>query len=112
MFDPSSIEISLARPAARPRRLRRTAALRSMIAETRLSARQLVHPLFVRHGTGVDHPIPSMPGHAQRSVDRLAPDVDDALALGISGVLLFGIPAEKDETGSQACDPSGPVPRA
>ena len=97
---------------ARPRRLRRTAALRSMLAETRLSARQLVHPLFVRDGSSVERAIGSMPGHAQRSVDRLAPDVDDALTLGIPAVLLFGIPSEKDETGSGAWSASGPVPRA
>ncbi|MEX2151805.1 MAG: porphobilinogen synthase [Gemmatimonadaceae bacterium] len=98
--------------SARPRRLRRTEALRSMLAESRLSARQLVHPLFVRDGRNVERPIRSMPGHAQRSVDRLIPDVDDALALGIPAVLLFGIPDEKDENGSGAWSASGPVPRA
>jgi porphobilinogen synthase len=112
MFDPSSVASMPASTSARTRRLRRGAALRSMVAETRLSARQLVHPLFIRHGTLVESAIASMPGHAQRSVDRLAPDVDDALALGIPAMLLFGIPAEKDETGSHAWAASGPVPRA
>jgi porphobilinogen synthase len=97
---------------ARPRRLRGSAALRDLLAESRLSARQLVHPLFVRDGSNVDRPIGSMPEHAQRSVDRIAPDVDDALALEIPAVLLFGIPEQKDETGSGAWDANGPVPRA
>ena len=83
-----------------------------MLAETRLSARQLVHPLFVHHGANVERPIASLPGHAQRSVDRLAFDVDDALALGIPAVLLFGIPSHKDDAGSEAWNATGPVPRA
>lgn len=83
-----------------------------MLAETDLTPRRFVHPLFVREGSKVDKPIESMPGHAQRSVDRLAPDVDDALALGIPAVLLFGIPSEKDATGSGAWNAQGPVPRA
>ena len=96
----------------RPRRLRRTAALRSMFAESRLSVCQLIHPIFVRDGTNVERGIAAMPGHAQRSVDRLAPDVDDALTLGVPAVLLFGIPSQKDERGSGAWSATGPVPRA
>jgi len=99
-------------PRHRPRRLRRTGAMRSMLAETTLSARQLVHPLFVRAGRNVERPIESMPGHAQRSVDTLAAEVDDAHALGLSAVLLFGLPSSKDETGSGAWAPGGPVPQA
>jgi porphobilinogen synthase len=99
-------------PRHRPRRLRRTGAMRSMLAETTLSARQLVHPLFVRAGRNVEWAIDSMPGHAQRSVDRLAAEVDDVGALGLPAVLLFGLPSSKDETGSGAWDPSGPVPQA
>lgn len=83
-----------------------------MLTETRLSVRQLVHPLFVREGTNVQRAIGSMPGHAQRSVDRLAPEVDDTLALGIPAVLLFGLPSEKNESGSGAWSATGPVPRA
>ncbi|MFN2563756.1 MAG: porphobilinogen synthase [Gemmatimonadaceae bacterium] len=98
--------------ARRPRRLRRSSAMRSMLAETALSARQLIHPLFVRAGRGVERPIDSMPGHAHRSVDRLATEVDDVVALGVPAVLLFGLPSSKDETGSGAWDPSGPVPQA
>lgn len=112
MFEPSSATDRSTEPLARPRRLRRSAALRAMLAETRLSARQLVHPIFVRDGTGVERPIASMPGHAQCSVDRLAPGVDDALSLGIPTVLLFGIPSSKDADGSGAWSASGPVPRA
>jgi porphobilinogen synthase len=96
----------------RPRRLRRTSAIRSMVAEAELSPRQLIHPLFVRAGRGVERPIDSMPGHAQRSVDRLAAEIDDAGALGLPAVLLFGLPSTKDETGSGAWDPAGPVPQA
>lgn len=83
-----------------------------MVAETQLSARQLVHPLFVRDGQNVERAIASMPGHAQRSVDRMAPDVDDALSLGVPALLLFGIPSEKDASGSGAWSAIGPVPRA
>ncbi|MGQ0649006.1 MAG: porphobilinogen synthase [Gemmatimonadaceae bacterium] len=112
MVEPFSVTDRLTQPTARPRRLRRTAALRSMLAEAQLNVRQLIHPLFVCDGTNVERPIAAMPGHAQRSVDRLAPDVDDALALGIPAVLLFGIPSEKDDRGSQAWNAAGPVPRA
>src|SRR5919199_4289909 len=96
----------------RPRRLRRSDAMRRMLAETRLSARQLIHPLFVRAGRAVERAIDSMPGHVQRSVDRLAPEVDQVAELDLPGVLLFGLPASKDETGSGAWDPAGPVPQA
>jgi porphobilinogen synthase len=96
----------------RPRRIRRTAGLRSMLAETRLSVQHLIHPLFVRAGRGVERPIDSMPGHVQRSVDRLAVEVDGVEALGLPSVLLFGLPSTKDDTGSGAWDPAGPVPEA
>jgi len=71
-----------------------------------------VHPLFVRDGFDIERPIESMPGHAQRTVDRLETEVGDLDALGVRSVLLFGIPDEKDETGSGAWEPAGPVPRA
>jgi porphobilinogen synthase len=83
-----------------------------MLAEARLDVRQLIHPLFVRAGRGIERPIDSMPGHAQRSVDRLLAEIDDVGALGLPSVLLFGLPAAKDETGSGAWDTSGPVPQA
>ena len=96
----------------RPRRLRRTTALRRMVRETRLDAAQLVLPLFVRPGTGVRNPIGSMPGVSQTSVDELLKDAEAALQLGLGGVLLFGIPAHKDAEGTGAWDPEGPVQRA
>ena len=97
---------------ARPRRLRRTAALRAMVRETSLSASQLVHPLFVTAEQGITRDISSMPGHAQHSVDRLGGQLDDLRRLGLSSVLLFGIPAGKDASGTAAWSPDGPVPRA
>jgi porphobilinogen synthase len=99
-------------PRARPRRLRRTAALRDALGETTLRAAQLVHPLFVRDGFAAERPIASMPGHAQRTVDRLDSEVAGLAELGVRSVLLFGIPDEKDEHGSGAWDPAGSVPRA
>ena len=99
-------------PRARPRRLRRTAALRDALGETTLRAAQLVHPLFVRDGFAAERPIASMPGHAQRTVDRLDSEVAGLAELGVRSVLLFGIPDEKDEHGSGAWDSAGPVPRA
>jgi porphobilinogen synthase len=99
-------------PRTRPRRLRRTAALRDALSETTLRAAQLAHPLFVRDGTDGEWPIASMPGHAQRTVDRLDAEIGEIDAGGIRSLLLFGIPTAKDATGSGAWDTSGPVPRA
>src|SRR5690349_18655636 len=96
----------------RPRRLRRTGTLRRMVRETTLSSDNFIHPLFVAAGHNFERPISSMPGHAQRSVDRLYADVESALELGIPSVLLFGIPEAKDAIGSSGWDSSGPVPRA
>jgi porphobilinogen synthase len=96
----------------RPRRLRRTGTLRRMVRETTLRPDDFVHPLFVTAGSGIERPISSMPGHAQRSVDRLDADIESALELGIPAVLLFGIPEAKDAIGSAGWDPAGPVPRA
>jgi porphobilinogen synthase len=99
-------------PQTRSRRLRRTEALRRQVAETRLHPASFVLPLFVVPGQGVNRPIGSMPGHSQLSVDELLGVVKDAAAVGVGGVILFGIPASKDETGSGAWDESGPVPEA
>jgi porphobilinogen synthase len=96
----------------RPRRLRRTPALRRMVRETTLRPADFIHPLFVTAGAGVERPIGPLPGHAQRSVDRLDAEVDEALGLGIPAVLLFGLPATKDAIGSAGWDPAGPVPQA
>ena len=112
MLDAPAARADTATTPPRPRRLRRTSALRSMLAETQLDARQLIHPLFVRSGRGIDRPIDSMPGHTQRSVDRLAAEIDETGALGLPSVLLFGLPSSKDDMGSGAWDASGPVPQA
>jgi porphobilinogen synthase len=99
-------------PEYRPRRLRRTAALRAMVRETRLAPEQLILPLFVRSGTGVRQPVGSMPGCFQTSVDELVKDARAAAAVGVGGVLLFGIPDHKDAEGSSAWDDDGPVQQA
>lgn len=99
-------------PTVRPRRLRRTSALRRMVAEARLDSAGFVLPLFVVTGEGVTNPIKSMPGHSQLSVDALVPIVEEAASYGVGGVMLFGIPDVKDEEGSGAWDPAGPVPEA
>ncbi len=99
-------------PTYRGRRLRRTPALRALARETHLVPDQLVAPLFVRAGTRVREPIQSMPGHARLSPDMAAQEAVALAEIGITSVLLFGIPAEKDGQGSGAWDPKGPVPDA
>ena len=99
-------------PATRLRRLRATPALRALARETTLSAGQLVAPLFVCHGERVRRPIASMPGHAQLSVDEAAREAEALAALGVGGVILFGIPSAKDAEGREAYDPKGIVPTA
>lgn len=94
-------------PLIRPRRLRRTPALRRMVAETSLEARQLVLPLFVREGLDEPRPIASMPGVVQHTRDSLKAAAAEAAELGLGGVMLFGIPETKDATGSGALDPAG-----
>ncbi len=98
----------------RPRRLRRTPLLREMVAETELSARQLVTPHFVVEGSGVREPIGSMPGIDHVSVDRLVEEVAADVELGLRSHLLFGIPApeRKDHAGSAAVAPDGLIPTA
>jgi porphobilinogen synthase len=96
----------------RTRRLRRTPALRRLVAETRLHPAAFVLPVFVVPGRGVRTPIASMPGHYQLSVDELVPLAKEAEAAGVGGMIFFGIPSEKDEQGSGAWDPGGPVPAA
>ena len=94
-------------PASRPRRLRRTPALRRLVAETSVQARQLVLPVFVREGADAPTPISSMPGVVQHSRDSLRKAVSEAAALGLGGVMLFGVPEAKDARGSGAVDPAG-----
>jgi len=96
----------------RLRRLRRTAALRGLVRETRLSADMFILPLFVVDGSGVRRDVSSMPGVFQLSVDEAAAESSGAWADGIPAVLLFGLPPRKDEIGSTAYDAGGPVQRA
>lgn len=97
----------VAGPVVRPRRLRTTPALRRMVGETSVEARQLVLPLFVREGIDEPSPIASMPGVVQHSRSSLLRAVAEAAELGLGGVMLFGIPASKDAVGSGAIDPAG-----
>jgi len=99
-------------PFARLRRLRYSGALRRLVRETRLSAEDFVYPLFVVHGSGVRNAIPSMPGQYQLSLDQLPAEAQELRALGIPAVLLFGIPASKDEQASEAYAPDGIVQQA
>lgn len=99
-------------PEYRPRRLRRTDALRRMVRETHVSTSDLILPFFVVPGTGVRRPVGSMPGVSQTSVDEMLKDAEEALALGIPAVLLFGIPESKDELGSSGYAEDGIVQRA
>ena len=96
-------------PAARPRRLRRTAALRELVAETRLDVSDVVAPLFVREGVDSPQPIASLPGVVQHSVSSLRREVEELASLGVKGIILFGVPSTKDDIGSGAFDPKGIV---
>jgi porphobilinogen synthase len=95
------------RPVTRPRRLRTTAGLRALVAETTLAPHQLVLPMFVREGLSEPREISSMPGVVQHSRESLLVAANEAAELGLGGVMLFGIPEEKDALGSGAIDPAG-----
>ncbi|MBW3552881.1 MAG: porphobilinogen synthase [Gemmatimonadetes bacterium] len=99
-------------PDYRPRRLRRTATLRRMVRETRVTVDDLILPLFVVPGEGVRKPVASMPGVAQTSVDELVKDAGEAWELGIPAVLLFGIPESKDAKGSGSWAEDGVIQTA
>ncbi|MFP1603725.1 porphobilinogen synthase [Microbacterium sp. 2216-1] len=94
-------------PEARLRRLRQSAPVRELVRETSLEARQLVLPMFVREGLTEPAAIGSMPGVVQHTLDSLKAAAADAAALGLGGVMLFGVPARRDATGSGADDPKG-----
>jgi len=94
-------------PTIRPRRLRTTPAMRAMVAETTLQARQLVLPLFVVEGLREPRPISSMPGVVQHTLDTVRKAAIEAADAGLAGVMLFGVPETKDAAGSQALDPDG-----
>ena len=94
-------------PVVRPRRLRTSPVMRAMVAETTVQPRQLIQPLFVAEGTSEPRPIGSMPGVVQHTLDSLRKAAVAAADAGLAGVMLFGIPATKDATGSQALQPDG-----
>lgn len=94
-------------PQHRPRRLRQNPAIRALVAENELSARQLILPAFVREGLSEPNEITSMPGVYQHTMDSLKAAAADAVKLGLGGIMLFGIPAERDENGSASIDPQG-----
>lgn len=97
----------MAFPVHRPRRLRTTPAIRQLVRETRLSPSQFILPLFACPGEDIYKPISSMPDQAQMSVDRLVRECEECASLGLGGVILFGIPPEKDELASGAYADSG-----
>lgn len=99
-------------PNIRPRRLRSSEAIRRMVRETSLAPDDFIYPLFVTHGKGVKKEIGSMPGNFQQSIDNIVKDCEEVMKLGIPAVILFGIPEQKDESGSEAYSPDGIVQRA
>ena len=99
-------------PDLRLRRVREHEPLRKMIRETTLAPSNFIYPMFVTHGQGLRQPIEPMPGCFNFSIDQLTQDVAEAAGLGIPGVLLFGLPAEKDPLGTEGYDPEGIVQEA
>lgn len=109
---PNSSNDPLLHPTVRPRRLRTTPAMRRLVSETRLHPAELVLPMFVREGITSPEPIGSMPGVSHHTIDSLKRAASEAAEAGVGGVMLFGIPAEKDAIGSGATDPDGILNRA
>jgi porphobilinogen synthase len=97
----------MAFPTHRPRRLRATPAIRRLVAETTLRPRQLVLPMFVKEGATEPVPVTSMPGVVQHTRDSLRKAAAEAVAAGVGGLMLFGVPAQRDATGSAGVDPDG-----
>ena len=96
----------------RPRRLRGSETLRRMVRETRVDTASLIYPMFVMDGTNTVDEIPSLPGQYRYTVDRMGEELTRLMDAGVRAVMFFGIPAHKDEVGSQAYDPEGIVQRA
>jgi porphobilinogen synthase len=94
-------------PTERPRRLRRTPALRRLVAETHVTPHDFVAPLFVAEGLSEAREIPSLPGQFQHTVDSLRKEVEELVRVGVGGVILFGVPSTKDDLGTGAWDPDG-----
>ena len=99
-------------PVSRPRRMRLTSALRSLVRETILTTQDFIYPLFVRHGRNIQDEVPSMPGQYQWSVDQLPAQVESLAHLGIPAVVLFGIPEEKDSIGLENFSPNGIIQKS
>ncbi|SCG65753.1 porphobilinogen synthase [Micromonospora humi] len=94
-------------PEIRPRRLRRNAAVRRLVSETRVAPAELVVPMFVKEGLAEPRAVASLPGVLQHSRDSLRKAAVEAVQAGVGGIMLFGVPAERDETGSGGLDPAG-----
>jgi porphobilinogen synthase len=99
-------------PENRPRRTRRTDALRRMVRETHITADNFIYPLFVVPGSGVRNEISALPGQFHLSVDQVVKEAESAAKLGVPAVLLFGLPSKKDDVGSEAWHPEGGVQKA
>ncbi|NUP75776.1 MAG: porphobilinogen synthase, partial [Sinomonas sp.] len=94
-------------PHHRPRRLRQTPAIRRLVAETRLHPAELILPAFIREGLSEPAPLQSMPGVVQHSTETLKRAAAEAAELGLGGIMLFGVPEERDAVGSASLDPDG-----
>ena len=99
-------------PAERPRRLRANAAIRNLVAETRVDPAQLILPVFVKEDLAEPRPIKGLPGVMQHNLHSLVDVVNEAIVAGIGGIMLFGIPADRDSSGTEACNPEGILSRA
>lgn len=99
-------------PVTRLRRLRTNEKIRSLVRETSLSLDQLIYPLFIRAGKNIKKEIPTMPGIYQFSVDRLAEELESLQQLGLTNIILFGLPESKDAQGSSSMDNEEVIPRA
>jgi porphobilinogen synthase len=99
-------------PTVRHRRLRGSESIRNLVRESQVSVNDLIYPIFATEGTGIKHEIPSMPGVYHHSLDRLDAEIEEITNLGIQAVLLFGVPNDKDEEGTQAFIDQGIVQRA
>ncbi|HEY7400547.1 MAG TPA: porphobilinogen synthase [Actinomycetota bacterium] len=102
----------MSHPRQRPRRMRRTAALRSLVRETDLSPRHLIAPLFVKEGIASPLPIESMPGQLQHTLESLRKEAREIASRGVVGFMLFGVPERKDAEGTEAWNPDGVAQRA
>ena len=96
----------------RRRRLRATPAIRDLVRENKVNLEDLIYPVFVMEGENIKSPVDSMPGIFQYSIDRISEELDEVVALGIKGILIFGIPDHKDEVGSEAYNEHGIVQEA